>query len=191
MRGREADARKSLARLTGFDSDSPDLQADIDEIKVNLETEKTLGTSTYLDCFKFTENKIFFRTLSGIFIQAWQQLTGSTSSVHCVGYQENSVFFFAVNFIFYYGTTFFKQSGISNAFLITVATSFVNVFMTLPGMYGVERFGRRRLLLVGAAGMSICEFIVAIIGVTISVDNLAGQRVLIAFVCIYIVSDYH
>lgn len=63
--------------------------------------------------------------------------------------------------------------------------------MTLPGMYGVERFGRRRLLLIGAAGMSLCEFIIAIVGVTISVDNLAGQRVLIAFVCIYIVGDHH
>lgn len=59
--------------------------------------------------------------------------------------------------------------------------------MTLPGIWGVERFGRRRLLLVGAAGMCVCEFIVAIVGVTISVENLAGQRVLIAFVCIYIV----
>ena len=92
-----------------------------------------------------------------------------------------------VNFIFYYGTTFFKNSGIKNGFLISVATSVVNVFMTLPGIYGVERFGRRSLLLFGAAGMCICEFIVAIVGVTISTENLAGQRVLIAFVCIYIV----
>jgi len=61
--------------------------------------------------------------------------------------------------------------------------------MTLPGIWGVERFGRRNLLLFGAVGMCICEFIVAIVGVTISVDNLAGQRVLIAFVCIYIVSE--
>ena len=59
--------------------------------------------------------------------------------------------------------------------------------MTVPGIWGVERFGRRRLLLIGAIGMCVCEYIVAIIGVTISVTNLAGQRVLIAFVCIYIV----
>ena len=62
--------------------------------------------------------------------------------------------------------------------------------MTLPGIWGVERFGRRNLLLFGAAGMCICEFIVAIVGITVSVDNLAGQRVLIAFVCIYIVSKF-
>lgn len=64
--------------------------------------------------------------------------------------------------------------------------------MTLPGMYGVERFGRRRLLLIGAVGMCVCEFIVAIVGATVSLDNLNGQRVLVAFVCIYIVSyTYH
>jgi MFS transporter, SP family, sugar:H+ symporter len=72
--------------------------------------------------------------------------------------------------------------------LITVVTNVVNVVMTVPGIWGVERFGRRRLLLVGAVGMCVCEYIIAIIGVTISVSNLAGQRVLIAFVCIYIVS---
>lgn len=61
--------------------------------------------------------------------------------------------------------------------------------MTVPGMWGIERFGRRRLLLVGAIGMCLCEYIVAIIGVTISVENIAGQKVLIAFVCFYIVGS--
>ena len=92
-----------------------------------------------------------------------------------------------VNFVFYYGTTFFKNSGISDPFLISIATNVVNVFMTLPGMWGVERFGRRRLLIIGAIGMCVCEYIVAIVGVTVSVHNIAGQKVLIAFVCIYIV----
>lgn len=32
--------------------------------------------------------------------------------------------------------------------------------------------------------MLVCEFLIAIIGVTISVSNSAGQKVLIAFVCI-------
>jgi len=58
--------------------------------------------------------------------------------------------------------------------------------MTLPGAWGIERFGRRKLLLIGAAGMCVCEFIVAIVGVSVSTSNLAGQHVLIAFVCIYI-----
>ncbi len=84
------------------------------------------------------------------------------------------------------GTTFFTRSGIKDPFLISVATNIVNVFMTLPGMWGIERFGRRSLLLWGAALMCVCEFLVAIIGVTISTENQSGQKALIALVCIYI-----
>ena len=78
--------------------------------------------------------------MTGIFIQMWQQLTG-------------------INFIFYYGTTFFKNSGISNAFIITVITNVVNVVMTLPGIYLIEKAGRRSLLLWGAVIMTICEYL--------------------------------
>jgi len=58
--------------------------------------------------------------------------------------------------------------------------------MTVPGIYFIDKVGRRNLLLIGAAGMMVCEFIVAIAGVTISVSDVSGQKVLVAFVCIYI-----
>jgi sugar porter (SP) family MFS transporter len=160
-------AAHSLSRLTGLEASDPIHELEMEDIKANLEAERVLGESTFLDCFKSSENKIRLRTLTGIFIQAWQQLTG-------------------INFVIYYGVVFFQASGIKNPFLISVATNVVNVFMTLPGTYCIERFGRRRLLLIGAAGMCVCEFIVAIVGVTISTENLAGQHVLIAFVLIYI-----
>ena len=62
--------------------------------------------------------------------------------------------------------------------------------MTIVGVQLIDRVGRRRLLLIGALGMCICEFIVAIVGVTVgNVDpvtlavNKTAQKVLIAFVC--------
>lgn len=110
----------------------------------------------------------------------------AVSSINSFQYMTNCGVL--VNFIFYYGTQFFKNAGIQNAFLISIATSVVNVFMTLPGLYGVERYGRRSLLLIGALGMAVCEFIVAIVGVTVATNDIKGQQVLIAFVCIYIVS---
>jgi SP family sugar:H+ symporter-like MFS transporter len=132
-----------------------------------LKHEEALGDSSYLDCFRPSDNRILFRTLTGIFIQAWQQLTG-------------------INFIFYFGTTFFTNAGIHNPFLITIATSVVNVGMTLPGIWGVERFGRRSLLIFGATGMTICEFIIAIVGSTTSTSSKSAQSAEVAFVCIYI-----
>ncbi|PVF97964.1 putative monosaccharide transporter [Serendipita vermifera] len=163
----DAEAAQSLARLLGTTPDDVDVQTELEDIKANLRMEEEVGENSYIDCFKMGPNKILFRTLTGIFLQAWQQLTG-------------------VNFIFYYGTTLFKNSGIKNPFTISIATNVVNVVMTIPAFWAVDHIGRRRLLLIGAIGMLICEYLIAIIGVTISVENLSGQKCLVAFVCIYI-----
>lgn len=42
-----------------------------------------MGESSYLDCFRSSHNKIALRTFSGIFIQAWQQLTGINFIFYC------------------------------------------------------------------------------------------------------------
>ena len=57
---------------------------------------------------------------------------------------------------------------------------------TFPGLYLVERMGRRNLLLMGAAGMAVCQFIVAITGTVAGTSDLPAQQAAIAFVCIYI-----
>lgn len=68
----------------------------------------------------------------------------------------------------------------------------MNVASTFPGLYLVEKMGRRNLLLMGAIGMCVCQFIVGGVGMTAdsSVDsgnvNRAAQNAAIAFVCIYI-----
>jgi hypothetical protein len=167
--GNDLKAAKSLQRLTGLPYDHPEISQELDDIKTSLRFEIEIGSSSWLDCFKMGQNKILLRTLTGMALQAWQQLTG-------------------INFIFYFGTTFFKQSGIQNPFLITIATNVVNVGMTVPGILAVDRVGRRNLLLIGAAGMCLCEFLVGILGVTLDSGNASGQKALVAFVCIYIVS---
>lgn len=57
-----------------------------------------------------------------------------------------------VNFIFYFGTSYFQNSGIKNPFIISVITDVVNVSSTVPGLYLVEKWGRRPLLMFGAIG---------------------------------------
>jgi hypothetical protein len=64
--------------------------------------------------------------------------------------------------------------------------SCVNVASTFPGLYLVEKLGRRNLLLMGAIGMCVCQFIVAITGTVAGTTDLAAQQAAIAFVCIYI-----
>lgn len=167
LKGREEEAWKSLTRLYSAPYDDPDVQAEFSEISASLAREREIGKTTLLDCFRSDKRKNLLRTLTGIGLQGWQQASG-------------------INFFFYYGTTFFKNSGISNAFLVTVATNVVNVVMTIPGIWAVDKLGRRTMLLGGAIVMFACELIVACVGTFTSPDNMASQKVLVAFSCIFI-----
>lgn len=167
FKGKETEAKASLGRLLSLPIDSPQVLQEYEEVNENLRIERTLGTSTYLDCFRSGAGKYRLRTLTGMGLQALQQLTG-------------------INFIIYYGTTFFRNSGIKDPFTTTIIINVVNVVMTIPGIWLVDKAGRRSLLMFGAALMCMCEFIVAVVGLEVASSNVAGQRVLIAFVCVYI-----
>jgi sugar porter (SP) family MFS transporter len=166
-------AAQSLGKLRRLSPDDPAVREELAEIQANHEYELSLGKSTYLDCFR---GNILKRQLTGCGLQALQQLTG-------------------INFIFYYGTQFFKNSGLSNPFTITVITNCVNVASTFPGLYAIEKWGRRPVLFWGAVGMCISQFLVAILGTTTTGQDAAGkiivhnepaQKAAIAFICIYI-----
>ncbi|OCK75803.1 high affinity glucose transporter RGT2 [Lepidopterella palustris CBS 459.81] len=163
-KGRPEKAARSLSKLRRLDVEHPALLEELAEITANHEYELSLGSATYIDCFKGSPGK---RLATGCLLQALQQLSG-------------------VNFIFYYGTSFFQNSGIRNPFAVSLITSCVNVGSTFPGLYLVEKWGRRNLLLFGAIGMAVCQLIVAFTGTFAGTTNLAAQRVLIAFVCSYI-----
>jgi MFS family permease len=66
----------------------------------------------------------------------------------------------------YYGTTFFQEVGLKNPFLMSTIMNIVNVVTTPASFWMIEKLGRRSLLIYGALVMLVCEFIVAIVGVT-------------------------
>lgn len=74
-----------------------------------------------------------------------------------------------------------------DAFILQVIINLVNVFMTLPGLYCIDKFGRRPVLLVGALGMGVCQYIVAIAGVaTNTTQNYGSALAQFVFLCIYV-----
>jgi len=174
-RGKIDRAADVLGRLRGQPRDSEFVQTELAEIVANHEYELQVvpqGSyfSSWANCFKgslFVQKSNLRRTILGTSLQMMQQWTG-------------------INFIFYFGTTFFQQLGtIQNPFLIGLITTLVNVCSTPISFYTIERFGRRTLLIYGALGMVICEFIVAIAG-TVDGSNPTTVKAEIAFICIYI-----
>lgn len=95
-----------------------------------------------------------------------------------------------INFIFYFGTTFFQQLGtISDPFFISLVTTLVNVLSTPLSFWVIEKFGRRFLLIWGACGMIMMQFVVAIIGVTSGKEDNhddGAVKSMIAFICLNI-----
>lgn len=94
--------------------------AEMAEIQGNLEFETSLGESTYGDCFRGSMSR---RIWIGVLVQMFQQLTG-VNFIFCKG-KFSSKFDFRSHLLFFiedYGTSFFKQSGISQPYLITLAT---------------------------------------------------------------------
>jgi sugar porter (SP) family MFS transporter len=193
-RGRVEQARKALASVRGVGQDSEYVEAELAEIIANEEYERSLipaggWFNGWMNCFRgslMSSNSNLRKTILGTSLQMMQQWTG-------------------INFIFYYSTPFLQSTGaISNTFLISLIFNLVNVCSTPISFYTVEKLGRRPLLIWGALGMLICEFLVAIIGVTVGfnkthvvstaadgtttslANNISAVNAQIAFIAIYI-----
>merc|ERR1712029_255081 len=188
-KGRLEDASRSLQRLRGQPAESEYIQNELAEIIANEEYERSVIPSagffdSWANCFKgslFKQSSNIRRTILGTSLQMMQQWTG-------------------VNFIFYYSTPFLSATGaIDNVFLISLIFTLVNVCSTPISFWTVEWLGRRPLLIWGAFGMLICQFLVAIIGVTVgfnhTYENAAGETIAnnipavnaqIAFIAIFI-----
>jgi sugar porter (SP) family MFS transporter len=160
-RGRVEKARSALARLRGQPAESEYVEAELAEIIANEEYERSIipaggWLNGWMNCFRgslWTSNSNLRKTILGTSLQMMQQWTG-------------------VNFIFYYSTPFLQSTGaISNTFLISLIFTLINVCSTPISFYTVEKLGRRPLLLWGALGMLICQFLVAIIGDTVGFNH--------------------
>ncbi|SMN19896.1 similar to Saccharomyces cerevisiae YDL138W RGT2 Plasma membrane high glucose sensor that regulates glucose transport [Maudiozyma saulgeensis] len=160
-------AAKSLSFLRGVPVHDSGLLEELVEIKATYDYEASVESSSVLDCFRTTEKRPqqTLRMFTGIAIQAFQQFSG-------------------INFIFYYGVNFFNSTGVHNSYIISLTTYAVNVLFNIPGLFFVEYFGRRKILLCGGIIMTISNLIIGIVGV--STDDITADKIMIAFICVFI-----
>ncbi|KAK0635103.1 general substrate transporter [Bombardia bombarda] len=168
--GREDEARQTIARLAGLDPNARSVNFQIDEIREKLEEEKSGAEAKWYEIF--TAPRMLYRTFLGMILQTGQQLTGA-------------------NFFFYYGTTIFKATGLSNSYVTQIILGSVNVGCTFGGLYVVRYCGRRSALITGAAVMMICFLVYSFVGHfvldhTNPLNTPAAGNVLIVFSCFFI-----
>ena len=132
--------------------EDPDVQIEMSEIKEQLLLDESAKNFTYADLFSKKYRK---RTITAIFAQIWQQLTG-------------------MNVMMYYIVYIFNMAGYEgNTNLIPSLIQYIiNCAVTAPSLWLLDKVGRRKMLLFGAAAMMAWQFGVAGILATYSVPYI-------------------
>ncbi|KAI0764259.1 general substrate transporter [Trametes elegans] len=164
------EARTAIAVTRGIPVSEADdhffVHRELEEMKSAVEFESKVKAG-WLDCFKF-ERMQLYRTLLGMTLQMFQQLTGA-------------------NYFFYYGATIFTSVGIEDSFVTQIILGAVNFGCTFLGMYVMERFGRRNPLIIGGIWQSIWLFVFAAAGTAKDPKTDEGiGKLMIVSACLFI-----
>ncbi len=126
LKGRKAQAHEVLSRVLCHNED---IERELAEIENAIKSDKGAGVGIIFKGY-------FFKVLlMGVILQMFQQLVG-------------------INMMIYYAPTIFGYAGMKGLLaMLTVPT--VNMLFTFPAIKLVEKWGRKKLLYVGAVVMMI------------------------------------
>ena len=147
LEGMEDEARGMLARLASKDPD-----AELADIKWSVARQKELHHEPL-----FTP-KYKMPVLFAILVALFNQLSG-------------------INAIMYYAPRIFEMAGFAteSALLQSVLIGFTNLLFTIIAMTVIDRFGRKKLLLIGSVGM-----VIFLAGVSYTLFGAATGNIMVA-----------
>ena len=153
-KNREDDACHVLEKVAG--SDFADFE--LGEIKESLKGNEKRGTLK--DAFK---KKYAVILGLGIFLAVFQQWSG-------------------INVIFFYGPDIFANASLNvdTALLYQSVVGAMNVLFTILSMWVIDKMGRKKLLLIGSAGMAVCYLVIGYL----FLSGITGNWLLLSFIVI-------
>ncbi|KAJ6126829.1 hypothetical protein N7523_002441 [Penicillium sp. IBT 18751x] len=143
LKGREDEAIVVLGAILDLPEDDPYVHSEFAAIKDAVLADQSVG---FRDLITMDENRHFHRVVLAYVNQMFQQISG-------------------INLITYYAATIYEKSiGMSGLMSrILAACNGTEYFLaSLIPVFIIEKVGRRTLMLVGAAGMSISMMVLAI-----------------------------
>ncbi|HSV88950.1 MAG TPA: sugar porter family MFS transporter [Bacteroidales bacterium] len=131
QKSKNEEARTVLVRIHGEEQSL----VEFDEIDRNLKQESTIKKARWAEVFSSRMKQVL---IIGFGIAFFQQITG-------------------INAIFYYAPMIFEMAGGGRdaAFVQAAILGVTNVVMTIVAMFLIDSIGRKPLLYIGAAGISI------------------------------------
>jgi SP family sugar:H+ symporter-like MFS transporter len=148
MKGRHDEAEGVLSRIMGANAGS----RKVDEIRASLASDQHKPRLS--DLINPETGRVRKIVWTGIGIAIFQQLVG-------------------INIVFYYGSVLWQSVGFSenDALLINILSGSLSILACLFTIFTIDRIGRKPLLVVGSAGMTVT---LAIVALCFSTGTLAG-----------------
>nr|WP_274636280.1 sugar porter family MFS transporter [Microbacterium bovistercoris] len=161
--GREDDARDVLKRLRGSDPDA-DIDKEIRDIRKAKEQE---NSTTLRDLLRPNIRPLIW---IGIGLAVFQQFVG-------------------INTVIYYAPTILSKTGLTDnaAITQTVFVGVTNVVFTIVAVLLLDKVGRRMLLLIGTAGLTVAIVFLGVFFASPALQQHASYLALVALL-IYIAS---
>ena len=164
VNNRDLDAARSLRKLYGSKKSQADIDQEIAYIKQGIHAELELQKGIlFFDCFRRTDLR---RTLLTIAITSFQAASG-------------------ILYVSIYGTYFFELSNLENAFTNQIILGCIGLSGTILSLFLNRYFGRRTLMM-SASFVAGCSMLAMGSTGTQPATNVAAQKVLVGFACIYI-----
>ncbi|KAJ6736754.1 SUGAR TRANSPORTER ERD6-LIKE 6 [Salix viminalis] len=135
--GMVEDFEASLQVLRGYDTD---ITAEVNEIKKAVASSRKRTTVRFAD---FKQRRYWFPLMVGIGLLVLQQFSG-------------------INGIFFYSSNIFANAGISSSNLATFGLGAIQVAATGVASWLMDKAGRRLLLIISTAGVTLSLLLVAI-----------------------------
>lgn len=161
---REEDARKAFSMLYRIPANSPDITAQIDDIKTHIREERAAAASaSWSEIYRSDQIR---RTLASALIMVGLSITG-------------------IQFVQPYATTFLKGVGISNPYLINVIIGLCILAGSFIGPLVVEYGGRRFAILTGYSAMAACMLVLSSVNTALGSDDEIAKMVVVILLCLW------
>lgn len=142
-KGRDEEALEVIARLRSAPTSDTEVVDEYKEILDGVQFERSVGNGSWSELFT---KGLYNRVIITCIIQFFQQWTG-------------------INVILYYQSDLLRGMGLDPDqanIPFTIANNVVNCFATFPGMYLIEKLGRRSLLLYGGILMGTAHYLICL-----------------------------
>lgn len=162
LKGREEEAKQNLSSLMGQEPDTKYIETEFAAIKAAV---LQMSKGSFTDLFTMGPDRHFHRVVLAYVNQMFQQISG-------------------INLITYYIPKLLDDlnMGTVNSRLISACNGTEYFVASWVAVFTIEIFGRRTLMLFGAAGMSISMVILAI---TDSLGTVAGNIACTVFLFVF------